>query len=387
MQKKDQKNLNENFLEKAGKLIKEFLSYIKHEVIPSISKFLDIIPYRKLRVLYPIALVMNVLLFIFIVYSIFFNANNLQGETDKIVEIHKGSGLNEIIEILSDEKIIENEYTFKLAARITGKDSKILPRRYLFSSGLTNTEILDLLTDKDLVQTIKFRVPEGVTIRKLSTVIEEKLFLSVEKFKQATENREIIDELGLGSKTKNLEGFLFPDTYVISINLDEDGLVKVFTDEFKRRVLNDMQISSDLKRRNESLLKAVTMASIIEAETYLKDEMPVISGVYHNRLRKRMRLEADPTVQYVLPGGPKSRLLYEDLKIESPYNTYRNYGLPPGPINNPGIDAIKAALNPASHNSVFFVATGDGGHTFSETYEQHKEAANEYRKKLNEKKK
>jgi UPF0755 protein len=387
MQKKDQRNLNENFLEKAGKLIKEFLSYVKHEVIPFISTFLDIIPYRKLRVLYPVALVMNVLLFIFIVYSIFFNANNLQGETDKIVEIRKGSGLNEIIEVLSDEKIIENEYTFKLAARITRKDSKILPRRYLFSSGLTNTEILELLTDKDLVQTIKFRVPEGVTIRKLSAAVEKTLFLSADKFKQATENREIIDELGLGSKTKNLEGFLFPDTYVISINLYEDGLVKVFTDEFKKQVLNDMQISSDLKRRNESLLKAITMASIIEAETYLKDEMPVISGVYHNRLRKRMRLEADPTVQYILPGGPKSRLLYEDLKIESPYNTYRNYGLPPGPINNPGINAIKAALNPASHNYVFFVATGEGGHTFSETYEQHKEAAREYRKKLNEKKK
>lgn len=387
MQKKDQKNLNENFLEKAGKLIKGFLSYIKHEVIPSISKFLDIIPYRKLRVLYPVALVMNALLFIFIVYSIFFNANNLQGETDKIVEIRKGSGLNEIIEVLSDEKIIENGYTFKLAARITRKDSKILPRRYIFSSGLTNTEILDMLTDKDLVQTIKFRVPEGVTIRKLSAAVEKTLFLSANKFKQATENREIIDKLGLGSKTKNLEGFLFPDTYVISINLDEDGLVKVFTDEFKKRVIDNMQISSSLKQRNESLLKAVTMASIIEAETYLKDEMPVISGVYHNRLRKRMRLEADPTVQYILPGGPKSRLLYEDLKIESPYNTYRNYGLPPGPINNPGIDAIKAALNPASHNYVFFVATGDGGHTFSETYEQHKEAAREYRKKLNEKKK
>ncbi len=382
-----QKNNEENFLEKAGKLIKGFLSYIKHEVIPSISTFLDIIPYRKLRVLYPVALVMNALLFIFIVYSIFFNANNLQGETDKIIEIRKGSGLNEIIEVLSDEKIIENGYTFKLAARITRKDSKILPRRYLFSSGLTNTEILDMLTDKDLVQTIKFRVPEGVTIRKLSAVVEKTLFLSADKFKQATENREIINKVGLGSKTKNLEGFLFPDTYVISINLDEDGLVKVFTDEFKKRVIDNMQISSSLKQRNESLLKAITMASIIEAETYLKDEMPVISGVYHNRLRKRMRLEADPTVQYVLPGGPKSRLLYEDLKIESPYNTYRNYGLPPGPINNPGIDAIKAALNPASHNYVFFVATGDGGHTFSETYEQHKEAANEYRKKLNEKKK
>lgn len=381
-----QKNNEESFFEKAGKLIKGFLSYIKHEVIPFVSNFLDKIPYKQLRIVYPVAVVINVLLLIFIIYSIFFNANNLL-DKDKFVEIKKGSGLNEIIETLGDQKIIENEYTFKLAARLTGKDSKILPRRYVFTKGLTNTEILDMLTDKDLVQTVKFRVPEGVTIRKLSASVEKNLFLSADKFKKATENRKIIDELGLGSNVKNLEGFLFPDTYVISINLDEEGLVKVFTDEFEKRVVDDMQISSALKNRNESLLKAVTMASIIEGETYLKEEMPIISGVYHNRLRKRMRLEADPTVQYALPDGPKSRLLYEDLKIDSPYNTYRNYGLPPGPINNPGIDAIKAALNPAVHNYVFFVATGEGGHKFTETYEQHKEAAREYRRKLDEKKK
>ena len=196
-----------------------------------------------------------------------------------------------------------------------------------------------------------------------------------------------MNNLGLGSDVKNLEGFLFPETYVISINLDEDGLVKVFTDEFKKRVIDDPQITASLKQRKETLLKAITMASIIEAETYLKEELPIISGVYHNRLQKHMKLEADPTVQYVLPGGPKSRLLYEDLKIDSPYNTYRNYGLPPGPINNPGLDAIKAALNPASHNYLFFVATGKGGHTFSETYEQHMQAAREYRKQLDKKKK
>ena len=379
------KNSDDSFFGKAAKLGRDFLTYIKDEVIPFVSKHLDKIPYKKIRIIYPFALVLNVLLFIFIIYSVFFNKNTWQGDNDRLITISKGSGLNEIAELLSKEKIIENTYTFKLAARVTGKDRAILPRRYIFASGLTNKEILNLLTDKDLVQTVKFRVPEGVTIKKLSSLVEQKLLLSADEFKQATENRTIIDKLGLGSKVKNLEGFLFPDTYVISINLDEDGLVKVFTDEFIHRVVDDDQISSALKRRKETLLKAITMASIIEGETYLKDEMPIISGVYHNRLRKHMRLEADPTVQYILPDGPKSRLLYEDLKTDSPYNTYRNYGLPPGPINNPGFDAIKAALNPDSHNYLFFVATGKGGHKFSETYEQHKRAADEYRKELKKK--
>lgn len=132
----------------------------------------------------------------------------------------------------------------------------------------------------------------------------------------------------------------------------------------------------------------VILASIIQGETNLKDEMPVISGVYHNRLRKRMKLEADPTIQYVLPDGPKPKLKYSDLKIDSPYNTYKYYGLPPGPINNPGLYAIKAAIEPDNNNFLFFVATGNGGHKFTETYTEHLNAVEEYKRngdKKNEK--
>src|SRR5690606_38774725 len=217
--------------------------------------------------------------------------------------------------------------------------------------------------------------------------VEKRFLIPEEDFIKATQNRSVMTGLGLGENVKDLEGFLYPDTYVMSINLSGDGVVKVFTDEFKRRVINDEELINALRLRRETLLEAVTLASIIEAETAMKSEMPRISGVYHNRLNRRMRLEADPTVQYVLPGGHKSRLLFEDLRIDSPYNTYRNYGLPPGPINNPGIEAIRAAIFPESHNFVFFVATGDGGHTFTETFEQHKEAAREYRRKLDQKNK
>ena len=126
------------------------------------------------------------------------------------------------------------------------------------------------------------------------------------------------------------------------------------------------------------------MASIVEGETRKNDEKSTVAGVYYNRIRKNMRLEADPTVQYALPDGPKKRLTYDDLKIKSPYNTYIIKGLPPAPINNPSISSIKAAINPEKHNYIFFVATGEGGHTFTENYNDHLKAVDVYRKKLKE---
>jgi UPF0755 protein len=381
------RNADDDILKKIGKILNSFFSFIKNEVIPFISKTLDRVPYKKIRFIYPIAALVNILLLVYVVYNVFFEKNTWQDGKDKMVVIEKGSGFNEIVRTLLDNEIIENGFTFKTAAVLTRQDGSIYPRKYIFESGMTNSEILDMLTDSELNQTIKFRVPEGIRIKTLARSIEKAFLIPQEDFLEAARDPFIKSGLGLGENVRDLEGFLYPDTYVMSINLSAEGVIKVFTNEFKRRVLNDMQLMNALRERRETLLEAVTLASIIEAETAKKSEMPTISGVYHNRLRKRMRLEADPTVQYALPDGPKQRLLFEDLRIDSPYNTYRNYGLPPGPINNPGIDAIRAAIFPESHNYHFFVASGDGGHTFTETFEQHKEAAREYRRKLDEKNK
>ncbi|HLT23944.1 MAG TPA: endolytic transglycosylase MltG [Ignavibacteria bacterium] len=375
------------FSKRIGRALKTFILYIKNEVIPFISKTLDRIPYKKIRFIYPFAALLNILLLVYVVYNVFLDKNTWEDGKEKMIVIEKGSGFNEIVQTLLKNDVIENGFTFKTAAILTRRDGSIFPRKYIFQSGLSNGEILDMLTDSELNQTVKFRVPEGIKLKTLAKSVEKRFLIPEEDFIKATQNRSVMTGLGLGENVKDLEGFLYPDTYVMSINLSGDGVVKVFTDEFKRRVINDEELINALRLRRETLLEAVTLASIIEAETAMKSEMPRISGVYHNRLNRRMRLEADPTVQYVLPGGHKSRLLFEDLRIDSPYNTYRNYGLPPGPINNPGIEAIRAAIFPESHNFVFFVATGDGGHTFTETFEQHKEAAREYRRKLDQKNK
>jgi UPF0755 protein len=152
--------------------------------------------------------------------------------------------------------------------------------------------------------------------------------------------------------------------------------------EFRKKITPEMY--DGMKRKKISLKEAVTMASIIEGETRNDSEKKTIAGVYYNRLRKKMRLEADPTVQYALPDGPKKRLTYSDLKYPSPYNTYLNRGLPPGPINNPGLSSIMVAIFPEDNKYLYFVAKGDGSHRFAETYDQHKKNIAEYRKYLQE---
>ena len=156
---------------------------------------------------------------------------------------------------------------------------------------------------------------------------------------------------------------------------------------FRKRVTPEMR--EEMKTKNLNLNQLVTMASIIEGETRYEAEKKTISGVYYNRIKKGMKLQADPTVQYILPGGSKNRLLYSDLKIESPYNTYLYKGLPPGPINNPGLSSIIAALEPEENSYLYFVAKGDGSHRFAVSYDEHKKNITlyqQYLKELEEKK-
>lgn len=318
-------------------------------------------------------------------FLLFYLPNTKTYSEDKFFKITKGQSFSEIAAEMKSKGIIRDDFSLKIAAKITGRESDIIARNYFFSGGLNNNEILDILTNPSYFQTTRIRILEGLTIKQIAKVAEDRFNIPQKEFITETQNKKYIKELGLEGKIKNLEGFLFPDTYIVDINTDAKDLVKILFDEFKKQVLQNSGMMQKMGADNTNILSVVTLASIIEAETHLKDELEIISGVYHNRLKKNMRLEADPTIQYALPDGPKERLLYEDLKINSPYNTYKITGLPPGPINNPGLDEIKAALNPAKHNYIFFVATGEGGHNFSETYDQHLKAIKEYRKKINAK--
>lgn len=351
-----------------------------------LKDFIRNFPFRKIRFLYPFLFIINIVFFSYVIHKLFFASYTWEGEdTEKKFLIYRGESFSEVSEDLKAKGIIGNELLLKIAAKLTGKEDEIIARKYIFKNGMSNYELLDLLTNPDLVQTIKFRVLEGHTLKRISKMAEDKLLISPEEFMKAASNINYIRELGLEGKISNLEGFLFPDTYTVSMSTDGDELISVMFKEFKERVLYNTSLMDTIKKDTMDILEVLTLASIVEAETSIDAEMPVVAGVYLNRIKKKMRLEADPTVQYALPDGPKQRLLFEDLRIESPYNTYRNYGLPPGPINSPGLEAIKSVINPAAHKYLFFVATGTGGHTFTENFEDHLKAAEEYRKNMREK--
>jgi len=327
------------------------------------------------------AKVTGILVLLFFSYKVNYQSVNWEG--DKKFRILPGKSFNEIADDLEKEGVIANSFYFKVAAKIQGKDDKIISRTYILKASYNNLELLNVLTDPTLNFTVKFTVVEGLRIKQIAKLSASKFNFDEALFINETKNDSLINLLGLKGKVNDLEGFLFPDTYKFPIDITPKEIVELLFNEFYKKI-----IASDkygLKEDPTKLLETVTLASIVQGETQLVSEMPTIAGVYLNRITKRMRLEADPTIQYALPDGPKQRLLKSDLKINSPYNTYLNYGLPPGPINNPGLKAIESVLNYEKHNYIFFVATGKGGHKFTATYKEHLEAVSEYRKNVKQK--
>jgi UPF0755 protein len=303
---------------------------------------------------------------------------------DVTLKIKKGDNLRNIATELEEKQVIENKTIFILTGRLLGYQDEIIPGEYSFHNGLTTLEILKRITDPNSVRYFTVTIPEGLNIRQIARLLQRQLGLDSAKFVEASENDSLINLLSI--KADNLEGFLFPDTYRISFSPSgntEGEIVSMMAANFRKKISPEMKEEMDDK--DMDLKDVVTIASIIEGETRYEPEKKTIAGVYYNRLKKNMKLEADPTVQYAIPDGPKRRLVYSDLKYPSPYNTYLHRGLPPGPINNPGLSSIIAAINPEKNNYLYFVAKGDGSHRFAETYKEHKENIQLYKDYLQEK--
>ena len=300
---------------------------------------------------------------------------------DITIKIKKGTNLRSVGEELESKGIIYNRNIFILTGRLLGYQDEIIPGEYTFSNGLTNIDILKKITDVNSIRFYTITIPEGMNIRQIGRLLQRQLGLDSARFVRETYNDSLINLLDV--KADNLEGYLFPDTYQVSLSVSAENefeIIKIMASQFRKTITPEM--NEEMRKKNLSLKDVITMASIIEGETRFEPEKKIIAGVYYNRLKKRMRLEADPTVQYVLPDGPKRRLAFSDLKFPSPYNTYLNRGLPPGPINNPGLSSIIAAISPEKNNYLYFVAKGDGSHRFAETYAEHKKNIAEYKKYL-----
>ena len=290
------------------------------------------------------------------------------------VTIPKGASLNEVGITLKNNNIIHNKQSFQLAVKILGYEKDIPAGRFRIEKASTNYAIIDqLVNGKQLTKKVTIR--EGWTISMIAKELDEKLGIKTHFFEDATHNKNLLDKWGI--QAKSFEGYLFPNTYQFSENESPSDIINVMVQEYKRNLSDKMIVQMNQIKMSEQ--EVLTLASIIEGEAIYDKERAIISGVYHNRLRKGMRLQADPTIQYILEDGPR-RLLNRDLKIVSPYNTYLNKGLPPGPINNPGIESIKAALFPTESDYLYFVARGDGYHTFSKTEKQHNKAKRDFQK-------
>ncbi len=279
--------------------------------------------------------------------------------------------------------VINDPLAFRLLARWRGVDGLLKAGEYRFSRDMAMNEIIDKLVAGEVV-TYSFTIPEGYTLSLIADKLSSLGFVDRERFVALAHDPSFVPEFvphdALDVIPHPVEGYLFPDTYVLTREATEEDILRMMLDRF-REVFND-----EMRQRAEELgmtvHEVVTLASIIEAEARVAAERPIISGVYHNRLRIGMKLDADPTVRYVLDVGAERPLFRKDLEVDSPYNTYRNAGLPPGPINNPGLASIEAALYPADVDYLYFVSKGDGTgeHAFSETYAEHLQNLRKYQK-------
>ena len=297
--------------------------------------------------------------------------------SSSVITIEKGMSLNSVSNLLLENEIIVNQNIFKLKVITRGLASKIPTGRFLIDGKISDAILIDLIFNKGPIK-LKLTIPEGSQSKNLFKDINTLLNTDYD-FNKYFNSTEILEQYQVDASS--LEGYLYPDTYYLFHDSSPEEIIDILLSEFWKKF--DENLQDRANQLGFSVHEVVTLASIIEGEAMLDSERSTISSVYHNRLKINMKLQADPTIQYIIPGPPKT-LSNRDLRIKSDYNTYQNYGLPPGPINNPGIASIKAALYPEDTNFLFFVAQGDGSHAFTTNEKDHEEAKRIY--KINKRK-
>ena len=286
------------------------------------------------------------------------------------VTVPPGATFGAVTDTLAAHGIIASRRVFKLIARIRRVDRTVQAGVYEFPPGTQPWNVLAVLA-KGAAVSQKFTVPEGLTIPEVATLAEARLGLPADTVLAAASDGAAASAL-LGYPVRSFEGFLRPETYTLPFGVHADELVRLMAEGFKSGWEPDWTARLDSLRMTQ--LQLVAFASIVEGEARADDERETIAGVYHNRLRIGMALQADPTVQYAIfltSGRRKSRLFERDYQIKSPYNTYLHPGLPPGPVNSPSRRSLEASLYPAKVPYLYFVAGPDGRHVFAKTYAEH----------------
>ena len=285
--------------------------------------------------------------------------------------VKAGANLANVSARLSEANLVGSEMFFKLYMRLTGKAGKIKFGVYNLNDGMSAAKIAQAITSGK-TKTISITIAEGLHNRQIADLfVEKKFFASRDEFMQFAAKKSILDKYKIPAQS--VEGYLFPDTYFLPQGYPKDKIIEHMIEHFYEKVKEVKNFPTDPRKIHETVI----LSSIVEREAKLKDERPLIAAVFHNRLRDSEPLESCATVQYLFE-KPKARLFYRDLEVESPYNTYKVRGLPPGPIGSPGIAAIQATVNPEKTDYKFFVLKGDDAHHFSKDFKEHNAAKKKY---------
>lgn len=308
-------------------------------------------------------------------FWIVFGPNTQIYDEDRGVGIPPGSQFSAVVDSLKSAGILQSEDTFKLVARVTGWADQVKAGYYRFESGTSNYDVLQKLR-RGLQEPVRLTIPPGTRPLVIAAVAGRDMFFEPSEFRDALSDPVLAESLE--TDTSSLFGYMLPETYFFYWLTSAPRTIVKIKQEFD--ALWERELKAGADTLNLTKQDVVTLASIIEWETAVEEEKPAVAGVYVNRLRLGMKLDADPTVQFAVlqREGAKRRLLYQDYRLEHPYNTYLRAGLPPGPVTNPSRSSLRAAVNPDDHNYLYFVAKGDGSHVFSRTLAEHNRAARRF---------
>ncbi len=294
---------------------------------------------------------------------------------EQFVVIARGTGTAAIGRRLVEAGVIRDEIAFRAALWWTGRSRELQAGEYRFDRPLGASDVVERLARGD-VYARRITFPEGLTIREMAAIYESREFGTAARFLEAAANASLIRDLD--SEAADLEGYLFPETYALPRDTPATRLIALMVDRFRATFTDQWRRSA--KEQGLTIRQVVTLASLVEKETGKADERPIVAAVYRNRLKIGMGLQADPTVVYALQraGTYTGNIRRDDLALDSPYNTYRHAGLPPGPIAAPGAASLEAALMPAPVSYLYFVSRNDGSHAFARTLPEHNRNVQEF---------
>ena len=325
------------------------------------------------------AMALFLLIMIFGISTIMFSDNS-STDSQKKQRVHfkikEGMDAREIARILEQKGVIDSGFKFRMLAKLNGYEDQLKVGSYNFTTGMKYDEVFEKLLAGE-PELVTFTIPEGFGVKDIAKRLAEIELVDQDEFLKKAETFAPYDYI---EKRKNVfyycEGFLFPDTYEVENNIEVDDILKIMAEDFDYRLTKKMRVRA--AEENMSIYDLITLASIVEKEVRYAEDRPIVAQVFFKRLKIGMPLQTDASLQYLMD-APKEDVSIADTQMESPYNTYQHAGLPPGPIANPGLDAIEAVLNPANTDYLYFVADRSGHNHYSYTYDEHLNLVNQYR--------